>query len=72
MKKCTNCGSEAYRNESRFCKSCGNALPEHDNAAPNINICVNPGCGQHTGKFIYPNETHFCDMCGSKTAFAPQ
>jgi rRNA maturation endonuclease Nob1 len=72
MKKCTNCGAEAYRNESRFCKSCGTGLPEHDNAAPNVNICMNPACGQHTGKFIYPNETHFCDMCGSKTAFAPQ
>jgi len=69
MKKCTNCGSEAYRNESRFCKTCGNALPERE-VAPNINICINENCGQHNAKFIYPNETLFCDICGSKTAFA--
>lgn len=68
MKKCENCGAEAYRTESIFCAKCGAKLPEGD-YEPNINICVNPDCQWHKTKFIYPDDAKFCDACGSPTAF---
>ena len=69
MKKCTNCGAEAYRVESKFCLKCGAALPS-DEHEPHQNICTNPDCGLHKSKFIYPDDARFCDVCGSKTVYA--
>jgi rRNA maturation endonuclease Nob1 len=69
MKKCANCGAEAYRIESKFCLKCGTALPS-DEHEPRLNICTNPDCGLHKTKFIYPDEARFCDICGSKTVYA--
>jgi rRNA maturation endonuclease Nob1 len=69
MKKCTNCGSESYRVESKFCLKCGNELPDFEET-PHINICTNADCEYNKTKFIYPDDARFCDVCGSKTAFA--
>jgi rRNA maturation endonuclease Nob1 len=69
MKKCANCGAEAYRIESKFCLKCGTALPS-DEHEPHLNICTNPDCHLHKTKFIYPDEARFCDVCGSKTVYA--
>jgi len=33
MKKCANCGAEAYRVESKFCLKCGAALPSDEQGA---------------------------------------
>jgi len=69
MKKCVNCGAEAYRVESKFCLKCGTALPSHEQE-PRRNICTNPDCGLHKTNFIYPDDARFCDVCGSKTVYA--
>jgi rRNA maturation endonuclease Nob1 len=69
MKKCSNCGAEAYRVESKFCLKCGVKLTEHDNM-PIQNICTNSECEYHKSKFIYPDDARFCDICGSRTVYA--
>ena len=69
MKKCSNCGTEAYRMESEFCLKCGNTLSD-DKHEPQRNICTNRECYWHKTKFIYPDDACFCDACGSKTVFA--
>jgi len=67
MKKCVNCGAEAYRVESKFCLKCGAALSSDERRQ---NICTNPDCDLHKNKFIYPDDARFCDVCGSKTVYA--
>lgn len=68
MKTCTNCGTESYRVESKFCLSCGTALPEQK-ILPTQNICTNSNCNWHKTRFIYPDNAHFCDVCGSPTVY---
>lgn len=70
MKKCLNCGVEAYRIESQFCGKCGGVLSEQGDSASSQNICTNPDCNWHKTQFIYPDDSRFCDVCGSKTVYA--
>ena len=69
MMKCSNCNSESYRVESRFCIKCGSAI-NIDDHKPTQNICTNPDCDWHKTKFIYPDDARFCDVCGSPTVYA--
>ncbi|MDR0220755.1 MAG: hypothetical protein LBI54_05040 [Lachnospiraceae bacterium] len=69
MKKCTSCGAESYRVESKYCLKCGTVLPDYEER-PHINTCTNPDCHYHKSEFIYPDDARFCDVCGSKTAYA--
>ena len=69
MMRCTKCGSDPYRVESKFCLKCGIALNVNDDT-PTQNICTNPECDWHKMKFIYPDDAKFCDVCGSKTVYA--
>ena len=66
MGKCEKCNTENYRNESKFCLKCGNALSGQVESKQNI--CTNPECDWHKTKFIYPDDAKFCDVCGSPTA----
>jgi len=68
MKKCTKCGAESYRIESKFCLKCGMGLSEA--CEPHQNICTNSECDWHKTKFIYPDDAKFCDVCGSATVYA--
>jgi len=67
--RCTKCGTDPYRIESRFCIKCGAALNVND-SIPTRNICTNPECDWHKTKFVYPNDARFCDVCGSPTVYA--
>ena len=69
MKKCTNCGAESYRIESKFCLKCGEALPSQD-ITPHQNICTNQECDWHKTAFIYPDDARYCDVCGSPTIYS--
>ena len=72
MRKCGNCGAEAYRAESRFCHKCRAALQSHQEDTPRQNLCTNQFCEWHKTKFIYPDDARFCDVCGSPTVYAEQ
>jgi hypothetical protein len=69
MNRCSKCGSEPYRVESRFCLQCGTPLHVSGDTHAQ-NICTNPECDWHKTKFIYPDDSRFCDVCGSPTVYA--